>query len=112
MSTSSSRPGRPPKNTSTISSKLYSQNGSLMLLGVEHLRLGSETAAVFVVHVEKKHAQIRPCGEDQMHEQRHRARFADASGAKHREMLAQHFIDIEAGRDRRILVKLPDLDHS
>jgi hypothetical protein len=38
---------------------------------VEHLRLGAETAAIFVVHVEKKHAQIRPCGEDQMQQQCH-----------------------------------------
>jgi hypothetical protein len=64
------------------------------------------------VHVEKKHAQIRPCGEDKMQQQRHRARFADAGCAEHREMLAQHFIDVEAGRNRCILLKLPDLDHA
>jgi hypothetical protein len=47
-----------------------------------------------------------------MQQQRHRARFADAGRAEHREMLAQHFIDVEAGRDRRVLLKLPDFDHA
>jgi hypothetical protein len=39
-------------------------------------------------------------------------RFADAGSAEHGKMLAQHFIDVEAGRDRRVLLKLPDLDRA
>ena len=110
ISISSCEPGRPAKKTSTISSKLNSQNGSLRLPG-QHMGAIAEAAAVFVVGIEHENPQVGTRVEDLMQDQRERARLADAGGAEHREMLAQHLVDVDVGADRAVLLQVADLDH-
>ena len=77
---------------------------------VEHQRAVAEAARVFVVAVEQKQAQVRPRVEDLAQDQRDAARLADAGGAEHGEMLAQHFVHVDVGADGRVLLQLPDVD--
>ena len=77
---------------------------------IEHQRAVAEAAAIFVVDVEQEDAQVRPRFEDFVEQQRHAGRFADAGRAEHREMLGQHFLDIDIGDDRRVLLQGADID--
>ncbi len=77
---------------------------------VEHQRLLAEAAAIFVVHVEQEQAQVRPRLEDFVEQQRHAGRFADAGRAQHRKMLGQHFLDVDIGDDRAVLLQRADID--
>ena len=111
ISTSSSTPGRPPKNTSTISSKLNSQNGSLQIARVEHLRAVAEAAAVFVVAVEQEDAQVRPRLEDLAQDAARRRSTCRRRWCRARaKCLLQHFVDIDVGADRRVLLQRADVD--
>ena len=53
---------------------------------------------------------MRPRFEDFVQQQRHAAGFADAGGAQHREMLGEHFLDIDIGDDGGILLQGADID--
>ena len=109
ISTSSSTPGRPPKKTSTISSKLNSQNGSRRLRGVEHLRLVAEAAAVFVVRIDQEDAQVRAASRRIFcSRMRDAARLADAGGAEHGEMPAHQVVDVDVDADAAILLQIAD----
>jgi len=68
--------------------------------------------AVFVVHVEDEVAQIGTAVDDLLQEKRDCARFADAGRAQHGEVFAQHFVDIEPGGDRTVLLQMADIDHA
>ena len=110
ISTSSSRPGRPRKKTSTVSSKLNSQNGSLQVLRVQHVRPVAEGMAVLVVRVDQEDAQIRPHLQHLAQDDGDAARLADARAAEQREVLAQHVLDLDAGADRGVLLQPADVD--
>ena len=60
--------------------------------------------------VEQEQPQVRPRVEDLAQDQRNAARFADAGGAEHGEMLAQHFVDVDVGADGRVLLQVADVD--
>ena len=77
---------------------------------IEHQRAVAEAAAIFVVAVEQEQAQVRPRIEDLLQDQRDAARLADAGGAEHGEMLAQHFVDVDVGADGGVLLQVPDVD--
>ena len=82
----------------------------LQIARVENQRALAETAAVFVVNVEQEDPQIRPRLQNFVQQQRHAGRFADAGRAEHGKMLGQHFLDIDIGDDRRILLQGADID--
>ena len=82
----------------------------LQIARVENQRTVAEAAAVFVVNVEQEDPQVRPRLQDFVEQQRHAARFADAGRAEHREMLGEHFLDIDIGDDGRILLQGADID--
>jgi hypothetical protein len=69
-----------------------------------------EAVAVLVVRIDQEYAQVRPRLENLAQQQRDAARFADTGGAEHREMLAHHVVDIDAGRDRGVLLQRADVD--
>ena len=103
-------PGRPPKKTSTISSKLNSQNGSFRLRGLSTSARSPKQRPYSLWTSSRK---IRRSGRDSQHlvqQQRHAARLADAGRAEHREMLGQHLLDIDIGDDGRILLQGADID--
>ena len=77
---------------------------------VEHQRAIAEAAAILVVDVEQEDAQVRPRFEDFVEQQRHAGRFADAGRAEHREMLGEHFLDVDIGDDRAVLLQGADID--
>src|SRR5579884_133336 len=54
----------------------------------------TETAAVFVMHIEQQPAELRPRLHDLLKDERHRARFANAGSAKDGKVLAEQFIDV------------------
>ena len=70
----------------------------------------AEAAAVFVVNVEQEDATLGARLENLVEQQRDAAGLADAGGAEHREMLVEHFLDIDIGRDRRVLLQRADVD--
>src|SRR5204862_5404286 len=82
----------------------------LQVARVEHQRAVAEAARIFVVAVEQKDSQVRPRVEDLAQDQRDAARFADARRAQYGEMLAQHFVYIDVGADRYVLLQLSDVD--
>ena len=82
----------------------------LEIARIEHLRAVAEAAPVLVVPVEQEDAQVGARLQDLLQEQRDAARLADAGRAEHGEMLAQHFVDVDAGVDRRVLLQVPDGD--
>ena len=82
----------------------------LQVSRIEHQRAVAEAARIFVVAVEQEQPQVRPRIEDLAQDQRDAARFADAGGAEHREMLAQHFVHIDVGADRGVLLQVADVD--
>src|SRR5215468_4530697 len=109
MSTSSSDPGRAPNRTSTISSKLNSQNGRRRLRGLSTKALSpngrpyslcaSSTKILRSGRARRISCSIRT------------SRLADAGGAEHGEVLAQHVVDVDVSADRAVLLQVPDLDH-
>ena len=48
--------------------------------------------------------------QDLLQDERDAARLADAGGAEHGEMLAQHFVDVDVGADRCVLLEVADVD--
>ncbi len=78
---------------------------------IEHERLVAEQAAILVVGVEHEDPQVRARPQDLLQHQHHRARFPDAGGPEHGEVLAQHVVDVDIGADRAVLLEMPDLDH-
>ena len=82
----------------------------LQVARIEHQRAVAEAARIFVVAVEQEQAQVRPRIEDLAQDQRDAARLADAGGAEHGEMLAQHVVDVDVGADRRVLLQVADVD--
>ena len=112
ISISSSMPGRPLNRTSTISSKLNSQNGSLTLRGVSTCALVAEEAAVFVVGIDQEDAQVRPRFQKLLQDDRDARRLADAGGAEHGEMLADHFGAVDVAADAGVLLQVADIDRA
>ena len=82
----------------------------LQIARVEDQRAIAEAAAIFVVNVEQENPQMRPRLEDFVQQQRHAAGFADAGGAQHREVLGEHFLDIDIGDDGGVLLQGADID--
>ncbi len=82
----------------------------LQIPRVEHLGALAEAAAVLIVHVEQEDAQVRPRLQDLVEQQRYAGGFADAGGAEHREVLGKHFLDVDIGDDRTILLQRADID--
>ena len=70
----------------------------------------AEAAAIFVVPVEQEDAQVRPGLEDFLQQQRDAARLADAGGAEHGKMLAQHLVHVDMRGDRDVLLEMADID--
>ena len=77
---------------------------------IENERLVAEQPAVFVVGVQHENPQIAPRPQDFLQHEDHGARLADAGRAEHREVLAEHVVDIDVGADRAVLLQVPDLD--
>jgi hypothetical protein len=77
---------------------------------VQHEGVIAETAAVLIVHVEQEDAEIGARSQDFVDEQRNAARLADAGRAKHGEVLAEHFFDVDKGCDGLILLQRTDVD--
>ena len=100
ISTSSSRLRPAAKQHVDDLIEIVEPERQLDVAGIEHQRVFAEAAAIFVVHVKQQHAKIGPRRQDLVQQQRHGARFADAGRAEHREMLAEHFVDFDAGDDR------------
>ena len=63
------------------------------------------------MRIEQKHAKLRSYFHCLCQNVRDPGRFADAGGAEHGEMLVQHFINIDAGVDRGVLLQAADADH-
>ena len=82
----------------------------LQIARVEHQGAVAEAAAVLVVNVEQENPQIRPRLQNFVQQQRHAGRLADAGRAEHREMLGEHFLDVDIGDDRGILLQGADID--
>ena len=101
ISISSSTPGRPRKKTSTISSKLNSQNGSWRFFGLTTWAMSPKQPAVFVVRVDQEDAEVRLLRQDLLQDQRDAGRLADAGRAEHGEVLAQQLLEIDVGGNRR-----------
>ena len=76
----------------------------------QSLRLVSETGTVFIVHVEHENAKVWSRGQSLLQNKCDAARFPDAGRPQNGEMLAQHFIYVDIGRDRGILVQMPDFN--
>ena len=110
ISTSSSRPGRPRNSTSTVSSKLKSQNGSLRFLGLRTCALSRKERAYSLCGSIRKMRWLglaaRICAQDDGHP----ARLADAGRAEEGEVLAQHLVDLDVGADRAVLLQVADVD--
>src|SRR5258708_16639406 len=81
----------------------------LQVARIENKRALAEAAAVLVVNVEQKDTKIGARFENFIQEQRNTARFADARAAEHGEMLTEHFLDVDIGDDRRILLQRADV---
>ncbi len=62
------------------------------------------------MYVEQEDTQIRPHAQNFVQQQRNAARFSDAGGAEHREVLAQHVLDIDISDDGGILLQRADID--
>jgi len=77
---------------------------------VQHKGVIAETAAVLIVHVEQEDAEIGARPHDLVDEQRNAARLADAGRAKHGEVFAEHFFDVDKGFDGLILLQRTDVD--
>ena len=77
---------------------------------IEHQGAVAEAAAVLVVAVEQEEAQVRPRIEDLLQDHDDAARLADAGGAEHGEVLAQHVVDVDIGADAGILQQRSDVD--
>ena len=60
--------------------------------------------------VEKEDAQVRTRFEDLVQQQRDAGRFADTGRAEHGKMLGKHFLDIDIGDDRAVLLQGSDVD--
>ncbi len=111
-STSSSRPGRPAEKHVDDFLEIEQPERQLDVVGVEHLRTFTEAAPVFIVNVEHKNAQIGARLQYLLHQQRNGARLADTRCAENREMLAQHFVDFNAGWNVTVLMQMTDFDHA
>src|SRR5690349_21421949 len=72
----------------------------------------AEAFAIFVVVIEQKYSQVRPSQQDLLHDERGSTGFSHTGAAEDCEMLVQHFVDVDASCDCRILVKIPNLDRS
>ena len=110
MSSSSGTPGRPANSTSTISSKLNSQNGSFRLRGLSTSARSPKQRPYSLWTSSRK---MRRFGRDfriSFEQQRHAGRFADAGRAEHREMLGEHFLDVDIGDDGAVLLQGADID--
>ena len=59
------------------------------------------------MRVEDQYPQIRARADDFLQHQDNCARLADAGRAEHGEMLAQHVVDIDVGRNRAVLLQIP-----
>src|SRR3984885_11597379 len=82
----------------------------LQVTGIEHQRTVAEATAVFVVNVEQEYPQVRPCFKNFVEQQRYAARFADAGAAEYREVLGEHFLDIDIGDHGPVLLQRADGD--
>ena len=60
--------------------------------------------------VEQEDAQVRSRLQDLVEEQRYAGRFADAGRAEHGEMLGEHFLDVDIGDHRAVLLQGSDID--
>ena len=80
------------------------------IVGVEDERFLAEGARVFVVRVDQEDAQIGLGGQDGAQDDGDAARLADARGAEDGEMLVQHLVDLDVGRDRAVLLQIADVD--
>ena len=104
--------GRPLKKTSTISSKLNSQNGSLTLRGVSTSALSPKKRPYSLWASTRK---MRRSGRDFRSSCRMIATprgLADAGGAEHGEMLADHFGAVDVAADAGVLLQVPDIDRA
>ena len=109
ISTSSSRPGRPPKKTSTISSKLNSQNGSRRLRGVTTWRWSPKQWPYSLCRSSRKMRRFGRAARICCRMVATAARFADAGRAQHREMPAQQLVDVDVDADRVVLLQVADV---
>ena len=62
------------------------------------------------MHVEQEDAQVRPRFKDLVEQQRYAGRLADAGRTEHGKVLREHFLDVDIGDDRRILLQRADVD--
>ena len=80
------------------------------VLGADDVGPGPEGGAVLVVHVEHQHPEIGPHLDHLRQDRGDRRRLADPGRADDGEMLRQHVVGVDVGRDRRILAQVPDGD--
>ena len=82
--------------TSTSSSKLNSQNGSLRLLGLMTLASEPKQRPNSLWPFEQEDAQFGPGFQDRVEDDRDAAGFADPGRAEHREMLFKEIVERDA----------------
>ena len=76
----------------------------------QHQRLVAEAAAIFVVWIDQKDAQVRPGLENFLKDDGDTARFSDAGGADDGEMSADELLDVDLHAHVRILLQMSDVD--
>src|SRR5437660_136949 len=110
MSTSSCRPGRPPKNTSTISSKLNIQNGSLRLRG---LSTWARSPKQWPYSLCASSMKMRRSGRARSSSWIISAMALDLPTpvAEHREMFVEHVVGADERAGGAVLMELADGDH-
>ena len=78
----------------------------------EHLRAVAEEAAIFVVRVDQEDPQVRPRLLKLVQDDRDARGLADAGGAEHGEVLADHVGAVDVAADAVVLLQVADVDRA
>jgi len=84
--------------------KVQKPEGQHHVVGRYDFSQALERLGIFAVHIEQKYMGLGVLLQNAPENECHGAGLAGAGGSQHCEMLAQHFIDLDHGRNRWVLL--------